>query len=187
MLTLSDLKTGTVFVMEGDPWQILETTFVKKAQSTGVLQVKIKNLKTGAVLSRSFKQADRFEEADVLRRKVKFIFAHRGNCTFSMAENPKERFELSEDNIGDDRFYLVPDTEISALELNGKIIAIELPPKVDLKVVEAPPSEKGNTAQGGKKPVKTETGLTVQAPFFINEGDVIRVNTKTGEYVERVK
>ncbi len=185
-LTLSDLKTGTVFIMEGDPWQVQDTTFVKKAQSTGILQVKIRNLKTGSVLSRSLKQADRFEEADVIHRKIKFVFSHRGRYAFAMAENPQKRFEFSEKEIRDDRFYLIPNSELLALEFNGEIIAIELPPKVDLRVTEAPPSEKGNTAQGGKKPVKVETGLTVQAPFFINEGDVIRVNTKTGEYVERV-
>lgn len=186
MLTIGELKVGTIFVIEGNPWKVLDTQFVKMAQSTGVLQAKIQNLKTGSVISRSFKQADKFEEADITRIKVKFIFSHRGKCVFSRIDNPSQRFELSEDQIGEDKFYLIPNAEFALLFFEDEIISLEVPPKVDLKVVEAPPAEKGNTAQGGRKPVQVETGLTVQAPFFIKEGDVIRVNTETGEYVERV-
>lgn len=186
MLTISDFKVGTIFIMEGDPWKVVDAHFVKMAQSTGVLQVKIKNLKTGVVISDTFKQADKFEEAEIMRVRAKFIYGHRGKYVFAEAANPSKRLEFVEEQIGDDRLYLAPNQEITALKFGEQIIAIELPPKVDLTVVEAPPSEKGDTATGGRKTVVCETGLKVSAPLFIKQGDVIRVNTKTGEYAERV-
>lgn len=187
MLGISDLKVGILFVMDGDPWKIQETQFVKMAQSTGVLQAKIKNLKTGAVLSRSFKQADRFQEAEIARIRAKFIYGHLGKFVFSEGDNPPRRFEFSGEQLGGDALYLVPNLELMALQFDSEILAIELPPKVDLTISEAPPAEKGDTATGGKKTVVAETGLKVQAPLFIAEGDVIRVNTQTGLYVERVE
>src|SRR3989338_5806204 len=141
MLTISELKGGTIFVMEGDPWKVLDTQFVKMGQSTGVLQAKMQNLKTGSVISRSFKQADKFEEADIARIKVRFVFSHRGKYVFSRTDNPSQRFELSEAQIGDDKFYLIANAELTLLLFEGEVISFELPPKVDLKVVEAPPAE----------------------------------------------
>ena len=186
MLGLSDLKVGTVFVLNGEPWQVLETQFVKMAQRTGHVQAKIRNLKTGAVLNRSFKQADRVEEADVENVKCMFVYAHRGRYVFTEIANTKNRFEFTEEQLGDDRYYLRPNLELVALRFDGQFMAIILPPKVDLKVVEAAPGVRGNTAQGATKTVKLESGLEVTVPLFIEQDEIIRVNTKSGEYVERV-
>lgn len=186
MLTLSDLKVGTFFVMDDDPWQILEAKFVKMAQRTGHLEAKIRNLKTGIVLTRSFKQADRFEEADLELVHVLFVYGHRGKYVFTYVDKSKERFELTQEKLGDVISYLVPNLPVDALRFDGNIIGITLPPKVDMKVTEATPWVKGDTATGGAKTVVTETGLRVRTPHFIEMGSRIRVNTKTGDYVERV-
>jgi len=187
MLSNFELRVGTTFVMDGAPWVVLEAQFVKKAQATGQMQARIRNLRTGNVLERSFKQADKFEEAEITKMPSSFIYAHREKYVFVERANPKNRFELSKQQIEDAKFYLVPHVEVTALLFNGEIMNVELPAKVDLTVVEAPPSEKGDTATGGKKAVAVETGLKVNTPLFIKQGDVIRVNTKTGEYVERAK
>ena len=186
MLGLNDLTNGTIFVMDEEPWQVLDTQFVKMAQRTGHLQAKIKNLKTGAVLNRSFKQADRFEEADLENVKCLFVFNHRGRYVFSEIAN-KNRFEFTEEQLGDNKFYLKPNLELIATRFDGNFIAINVPPKVDLKVVDAPPGVKGNTASGATKIVVCETGLKLTVPLFIEQDEIVRVSTKTGEYVERAK
>jgi elongation factor P len=173
--------------MEGDPWEVLDASFVKMAQRTGHVEAKIRNVRTGIVLTRSFKQSDAFEEADIERVKATFVYRHRGTSVFANALNPRERFELPDDQLGDASRYLVPKLLLDVIRFRGKVIGIILPPKVDLRVVEAPPWVRGNTATSGTKIVTTETGLKVRVPPFIEEGSVIRVNTKTGEYVERVE
>lgn len=187
MLSLNDLKPGTLFVMEGDPWNVIEAKFVKMAQSTGHLEIKIKNLRSGIVLNRSLKQSDRFQEADIEYQRAAFIYAHRGKYYFSFENNTKQRFELNENQLGENKFYITPGVKIEALKFNGEIIGIKLPVKVDLKVEQAPPWIKGNTASAGQKTVTTQTGLKVQVPPFIETGAVIKVNTSTGQYVERVQ
>ncbi|OHA47078.1 MAG: hypothetical protein A3A80_01495 [Candidatus Terrybacteria bacterium RIFCSPLOWO2_01_FULL_44_24] len=187
MLGHTDLTVGTVFVMDGDPWQVMETQFVKMAQRTGHVQAKIKNLRTGSMLSRAFKQADRFEEADLETIKSMFVFAHRGKYVFAEIANPKNRFEFTEEQVGDNKYYLKNNLEVGAMKFQGQFIGIIVPPKVDLKVTEAAPGVRGNSAQGGTKTVVCESGLELTTPLFIEEGDIIRVNTKTGEYVERAK
>ena len=187
MLGINELSPGTIFVMDEEPWQVLDTQFVKMAQRTGHLQAKIKNLRTGAVLNRSFKQADRFEEADLENVKCIFVFKHRDRYVFSEIANPKNRFEFTEEQLGENKFYLKPNLELTALRFDGNFIAINVPPKVDLKVVDAPPGVKGNTAQGATKIVVCETGLKLTVPLFIEQDEIVRVSTKTGEYVERAK
>lgn len=187
MLSLSDLKPGVFFVADGDPWQVLESTFVKMAQRTGHVEAKIRNLRTGNVLTRSFKQSDRVEEAEISRARVDFIYTHRNKYVFTFPEDIKKRFELDAEHLGDNRWYLVPELQVHALMFDDQILGIELPPKVDLKVTEATPWIKGDTASGGTKTVTVETGLTVKVPHFITQNSVVRVNTKTGEYVERVE
>src|SRR3989344_3817490 len=111
----------------------------------------------------------------------------KANFGFAKKNNPKNRFQLKEDSIADQAKFLKPNTEVLAFKFREKIINIELPVKIDYKVVEAPPSYKGDTATGGSKTVKLENSLQIQVPMFINEGDTIRVNTSTGEYVERAE
>ena len=187
MLGMNDLKIGTFFIIEGQPYEILFSQHLKMQQRRPVMQTKIKNLLTGKVIERNFQQSDYFEEADIEKKEVKFLYSHRNEFWFSELDDPSKRFKLGNDIIGEASKFLKPNTLISALLFNGEIINIELPVKMDFKVVEAPPSVRGNTAQGGTKQVKLETGAMVDVPLFINEGDIVRVNTQTGEYAERIE
>ena len=184
---MNDLKIGTFFIWEGQPFEVLHSQHLKMQQRRPVLQTKIKNLISGKIIERNFQQSDSFEEADIQKKEVKFLYSHRGEYWFSEADDPSKRFELDENIIGESSQFLKPDTLISALLFSDKIINIELPVKIDFKVIEAPPSLRGNTAQGGTKQVKIETGAQISAPLFIEKGDVIRINTQTGEYTERTE
>ena len=187
MLGMNDLRVGTFFILEGQPFEVLFSQHLKMQQRRPVMQTKIKNLITGKVIERNFQQSDYFEEADIQKKEVKFLYSHRDEFWLSEIDDPAKRFRLEENIIGEAGKFLKPSTLISALLFNDKIINIELPVKMDFKVIEAPPSSRGNTAQGGTKQVKIETGATVNVPLFIEEEDIIRVNTQTGEYTERVE
>ena len=185
-LGVNELKQKTFFIYEGQPYVVLETHHLKMQQRRPTVQVRMRNLINGKVLERNFAQSDVFEEADVERQKVKFMYSHRDQYWFTYETDPSKRFELGADILGDSVKFLKPNTVLEAILFEGKIISIELPIKMEFKVVEAPPSIKGNTAQGGLKQVKLETGISINVPLFINQDDIIRVNTETGEYVERV-
>ena len=186
MIGPNDLKPGTFFIFEGQPFEVLETHHLKMQQRRPVVQTKMRNLLNGKQYERNLAQSDTFEEADIQRQDVKFLYAHRDEFWFSEKDNPAKRFQLTTELLGDQTRFLKPNTELEAILFDGKIINIELPVKMDFKVVEAPPAIRGNTAQGGVKSVKLETGAMINVPLFVNEGDVIRVNTQSGEYAERV-
>lgn len=186
-LNVNDLKPKVFFVFENQPYVVLETHHLKMQQRRPVVQTKMRNLINGKILERNFAQSDVFEEADISRQKVKFLYAHREQYWFVNESDPSKRFELGEDILGDSTKFLKPSTILDAISFNEKIINVELPVKMDFKVIEAPPAVRGNTAQGGVKQVKIETGALINVPLFINQGDVIRINTETGEYTERVE
>jgi len=186
MINYNDLKPGVIFVLDGQPYQVMEFSFVRMQQRKPVAQTKIKNLINGKTMSRNFQHTDSFEEANIEYRDVKFLYANRGKFIFCEMNDPSKRFEISEEQIGHIGPYLKPNSPIEIVEFEGKIINVNLPVKMDFKVIEAPPSIKGNTAQGGFKAVKIETGAMIDVPLFIEPGDVIRINTDTGEYTERV-
>lgn len=186
MLSFNDLKSGVCFILASEPYEVLESRHVKMAQGRPVMQTKVRNLASGKVFQRTFHQADSFEEADLQKISAKFIYSHRGQYWFSETSNPSKRFSLTEEQIGQGAQFLKPNLGIDTVMFDDKVINVNLPIKIDLKIKAAPPGEKGNTAQGGTKPATLETGAKVNVPLFVNEGDVIRVNTQTQEYVERV-
>ena len=185
-LSVNELKPKTFFIFEGQPWVILESHHLKMQQRRPVVQTRMKNLLNGKIVERNFAQSDIFEEADIKREEVKFLYNHRDEYWFSKKDDPSKRFLLDEEILGDATKYLKNNLIVGAILFNDRIINIELPVKMDFKVVEAPPAIRGDTAQGGVKQVVIETGATVNTPLFVEEGDVIRVNTETGQYVERV-
>lgn len=185
-LGVNELKPKTYFIYEGQPYMVLETHHLKMQQRRPVVQTRMRNLMNNKVLERNFAQSDVFEEADVKKQPVKFLYAHRNQYWFSSPTDPSKRFELSEELLGDAVRFLKPNTILDSVSFNDNVISIELPVKMEFKVVEAPPAIRGDTAQGGVKQVKIDTGAQINAPLFIGEGDVIRINTETGEYVERV-
>ena len=186
-LGYNDLRKGVVFDIDGAPYEVTEYAFVRMQQRKAVAQVKMKNLITGKVLSRNFHQSESFEEADMERQVIKFLYQNRGEYWFSEKNDASKRFSIAKDAVGTNGHFLKPNTEVTAISFNGKIINVELPIKVDLLVKETPPGERGNTAQGAMKMAELETGVKISVPLFVNTGDVIRVNTATGEYAERVE
>ena len=187
MLSYTDLKKGVIFVLDGEPYQVLDSNFMRMQQRKAVMQTKIRNLVSGKVIDRNWQASDEFEEADILKKEALFIYASHGEYWFHEPGNLKNRFSFKEDALGEKRHYLKSQTTITTLWFNGKIMSVELPIKMDFEVIEAPPAIKGATAAGGTKPTMIEGGAKVNVPLFINTGDVIRINTETGEYVERVE
>ena len=186
MLSYTGLTKGTTFILDGEPYEALEYKFLRMQQRKPVVQTKIKNLITGKTISRNFHQNETFEEAEIEKEELNFIYSHRGEYWFNKKNNPKQRFSLAEKIIGESAKFLKPNTVVTAYKFKGAILNIVLPIKMDYKVAEAPPAIRGNTAQGGAKQIILENGLKIQAPLFIEEGNVVRINTETGEYVERV-
>ncbi|MFH1192806.1 MAG: elongation factor P [Candidatus Jorgensenbacteria bacterium] len=193
MLYYNELKVGAIFTKNDDPnpYEVLEYAFIRMQQSKPVTQLKIKNLLTGKVQNYAAHQNESFYEVEIERQKVNFIYRNKGEYWFHEAGKPGNRFSLADEVMGNTGQYLKANAEVTAFKFsaNGgeKIINVELPVKVDLKVKEAPPAIRGDTAQGGTKSVTLETGAKANVPLFINEGDVVRINTATGEYVERME
>ena len=187
MLSYSELKPGVLIILDGQPIEVLESQFLRMQQRQPVMKTKLKNLISGKIVERSFQPSDQLEEAEIERLPVKFLYSHRDEFWFCELDNPKNRFLLKSEAIGERDKFLKPNLEISAVKFGDKIISIELPIKIDYKVVEAPPAIRGDTAQGGTKIVVLETGAKISAPLFINEGDIIKVNTQTATYVERAE
>lgn len=166
---------------------MLETAHLHMGRGGSSVQTKIKNIKTKQVLSRNFKSADMFAEADVEKRTLKFLYAHRGEYVFVEPTKSANRISVKEELVGDSRRWLKPNIELTGIFFDGSLLILQLPIKIDFAVTEAPPGLQGDRSQAGTKHVTLETGAAVQVPLFINTGDVIRVNTESGEYVERVK
>jgi elongation factor P len=186
MLSYTDLTPGTMFILDGDPYEVLDYKFVRMQQRKPVVQTKIKNLSSGKILSRTFQPSDTFKEAEIMREELKFVYSHRGEYVFQHPDNPKDRFPLSENLLGEYAKFLKPSLVVTAYKFGEQIINIKLPIKIDYEVKEAPPSVKGDTAQGGTKTVALEGGFEINVPLFINVGDIVRVNTESGLYTERV-
>ena len=186
-LGVNELKQKTFFIYEGQPYVVLATHHLKMQQRRPTVQTKMRNLINGKILERNFAQSDVFEEADIERQKVKFLYNHKDQYWFSYEDESSKRFLLTEELIGEATKFLKANTVLDAIEYNGVIINIELPVKMEFKVLEAPPAIRGDTAQGGVKQVKIETGAYLNVPLFINQDDIIRINTETGQYVERVE
>jgi elongation factor P len=186
MLTHTDLKKGVQFIYEDQPWEVLEAQLLKMAQRRPVIQSKIKNLINGKVQQINFQQGDTFKEADLEKKEIKFIYQSRGQYFFCEPKDPSKRFSFTEEQIGSQAKFLKPNENVTGIVFNEEIINFKLPIKVQLKIKESAPGVKGNTAQGGTKEAKLESGAVIQVPLFIDEGDVIEVNTETETYVKRV-
>lgn len=187
MLEYNAITPKKVIVHDGEPYVVVSSHVFRKQQRKPVNQTKLKNLITGKVIEHSFHQSEKADEADIEKKNVTYLFNNKGEWWFYEGNDRGKRFSVSSELVGDAGKFLKENTGASALLFNNEIFAFELPIKVDLKVVDAPPAVKGNTAQGVTKQVVLETGAEVNVPIFIGEGDVIRVNTETGEYVERAK
>ncbi|MFA5087153.1 MAG: elongation factor P [Candidatus Paceibacterota bacterium] len=185
MLSYSELNKGKIVIVNDQPYEIIEAENTFKGRGHSYLQMKMRNVVSGAVISKSAQPRDAFEEADIEKSEAKFIFQNKGKYTFSEIDNPSKRFDLDEEKIGGAAKFLKTNEIVTTILFNGKIINVTLPIKVKLKVTEVPPGVKGDRAQAGNKTVTLETGAKIAAPLFINEGDIIEVNTESGEYTRR--
>jgi elongation factor P len=192
MLEYNEITERKYIVFEGEPYEVIDSHVFRKQQRKPVNAVKMRNMLTGRIVEHSFHVSDKAEEADISKREVKYLYTNKGEFWFCESGNPSKRFDLPSSIIGETASkFLRPDTVVDALIYDdgsddGKIIGLKLPIKMDLKVTEAHPATKGNTAQGASKMVKVETGAEVLVPMFIKEGDIIRINTETGQYTDRV-
>jgi elongation factor P len=186
MISINEIKVGKKIVFEGAPYSVLFVQHSKMGRAGAVLRTKLKNLKTGTILNKTFQGADKVEEAEIDKKNIQYLY---GDADFFHFMNSKnyEQLDFSREAIGDCHKFLIEGVQVDAVYFNDQPINIELPIKMDFKVTEAPPSIRGNTANGGTKQVTIETGLKINTPLFIEEGDVIKINTETGEYVERAK
>ncbi|MDA1334969.1 MAG: elongation factor P [bacterium] len=187
MLSYSELRAGIIFVLDGEPYKVLEYNFLRKQQRKPVAQTKIKSLKTGKVANKTFHQNESFEEAIIEKKPAKYLYSGKGEYWFHKAGSPKDRFKLEEDAVSDVAKWLKPNMEVEMDLFDDKIIGIEVPIKMEFKVIEAPPNVKGDSSTGGNKEVVIETGAKVTVPMFINQDDIIRINTTTGLYAERAE
>jgi elongation factor P len=186
MLSYTDLKKGVLFVRDGKPYEVVESSFSRMQQRKAVVQARIRDLTNGKVVDLTLQPSDYFEEADVAKRPLMFLYRHRDDFVFAEPGKPQQRSTLTKEKVGDAARWLKPNTEITAVFFNDILLTFTVPIKMDLRVTEAPPGIQGDRSQGGTKSVTLETGAVIQAPLFINTDDIIRVNTETGDYVERV-
>lgn len=173
-------------IMDDDPYIVLTSSISKKDRQKASNAVKMKNLRTGGVVDRTFHQADVLEEADIEKAKVKFLYENRGELWFCSPSDPSDRFNLGSDVVGDLADYVTSNTIVDAVLFDEEIMSIITPVKVELKVTEASDAVKGNTSSSATKEVTLETGFLVQVPQFINKDDIVAINTESGLYSERV-
>lgn len=190
MLEYNEVRERKIILWEGEPYEVLHSHVFRKQQRKPVNATKLKNLITGRVAEVSFASSDKVEEADISTRPAKFLYKNKGEIWFCDPKDPSKRFTLKEEIVGDRIKFVKGNTEIELIvftdeEEEEHVIGVKLPIKVELKVTEAPPNVKGSTVTGGTKVVTLETGATINVPLFIETGESIRINTETGEYVER--
>lgn len=186
MLAYNEVKPGVAVLVDGEPYLCTWNNIMKKQQRRPVNQTKLRHLIKGNSIEYSFQQSDKLEEAEIETRPAVFIYSRNGEWFFHKVGDKSERFSVTDERMEGSGRFLKSNTQVDTLWFDGKLFRVKLPIKMELKVTEAPPDLRGNTAQGGSKVVKLETGATLTVPMFVKQGDVIRVNTETGEYVERV-
>jgi elongation factor P len=183
MLKHSDLKPKVKFILNGEPWEVIDSTFIFKGRGSSTLQAKIKNLINGKVVTKTFHQNDKFEEAEIEKEKVRFLYSKNKKYYFQLNE---KIFEIDESVLGNKALFIKKGDEVQGIFFEDRLIGIELPLKIQFKVISSPPGLRRGREQPGTKPVTIETGAIINVPLFINEGDIIEINTETGEYVKRL-
>ena len=185
MISVNDLRTGLTLELDNGLWSVVEFLHVKPGKGAAFVRTKLKNVETGNVVEKTFRAGEKVAKATLDKRDMQYLYKEGTDFVMMDTEN-SEQMSVTEAQIGDGVKYLKENMNVSILMYQGKIIGLDIPNHVELEVVDTPPSEKGNTAQGGTKPAKLETGAVVNVPFFISNGDKIRVDTRTNEYLDRV-
>lgn len=185
MIETGDIKKGTTLEIDGTLYQVLEVTHLKLGRGTAQVRMRLRDIRAGHIIERTVQAGTRFPRARVERRPAQYLYAD-GDLYYFMNTETYDQFPLNAEALGDALSYLKENATCDLLMYGDEAVGIELPAAVELTVTETEPWVKGDTAQGGTKPAKLETGITVQVPLFIGVGDVVKVDTRTGEYLERV-
>lgn len=182
----NEFKSGVKILLDGDPYVILENEYVKPGKGQAFNRVRIRNLKSGRTLERNFRSGDSVEAADVVETEMQYLY-NDGAFWHFMVPDTFEQFTAGKEAMGDAAMWLKDGTTCNVMLWNGEPLVVNAPAHVELKIVETDPGVRGDTATGGQKPAKLETGAMVRVPLFISEGEVIRVDTRTGAYLSRGK
>lgn len=186
MISSNDFKTGLTIVFNGDPWQVVDFQHVKPGKGAAFVRSKLKNLKTGATRENTFRAGEKMEEADVHRNDMQYLYQDGESYVF-MDNSTYEQLELHQDHLNERvKKYMKEGLEYAMLFYNGEVIGCDPPNFVQMEVTYTEPGLKGDTATGGTKPATIESGATIQVPLFVNIGDVLKVDTRSDSYLERV-
>ena len=185
MISTGELRKGVAIELDGELWQILDYQHIKMGRGSAQVKIKLRNIRRGQTVERSFQAGEKWPRAQLDRRPVQFLYRDGDDFHFMETES-YEQFHLTVDQLDDAVNYLKDSMLLDRTSYEGETIGVELPVTVDLRVVETEPGFAGDTQSGARKPAKLETGLTIQVPIFVDEGDTIRVDTRTGEYQTRL-
>jgi elongation factor P len=185
MISTGDLRKGIAIELDGELWQILDYHHIKMGRGSAQVRIKLRNVKRGQTVERSFQAGEKWPRAILEKRPVQFLYQDGADYHFMETET-YEQFQLTAEQLGDVTSYLIEGMTLDRTSYQGETIGVELPVSVELKVIETEPGFAGDTQSGARKPATTASGLVVQVPIFVNEGDTIRVDTRTGDYLTRV-
>ena len=185
-VSTADFRKGLKIELEGEPYTIVDFLHVKPGKGGAFVRTKLKSLATGNVIDKTFRSGEKVQSPALDERNMQYLY-REGERYHFMDSETYEEFTLTQDQLGEHKAFLGENIEVKVLFHNEQAIGVELPIFVELKIVRTEPGVRGNTASGGSKPANLETGAVIQVPLFLNEGDVIKVDTRTGEYIERVK
>lgn len=185
MVTAGDFRNGVTFDMDGSVMQVIEFQHVKPGKGAAFVRTKLRNVITGAVIEKTFNPTDKYPPAHIERREMEYLYSD-GELYYFMDNETYEQTPLNADILGDGFKFVKENTTCKILSYQGNVFGVEPPMFMELTVTEAEPGVKGDTATGATKPVTLETGVQIKVPLFVNEGDVVKVDTRTGEYLERV-
>lgn len=182
----SDIKKGVKMMWDGQPYVVVDFQFVKPGKGQAFTRTKMKNLLTGNVLDRNIRSGDKLEPADVEERSMQYIYPEGDSYVF-MNANSGEQVSVPAEALGDSKDFLIDGLEVGVVIYNGNPINVNLPPHITVEIVQSEPGVKGDTASNVTKPATISTGATINVPLFVGEGEWVRVDTRTGDYIERVK
>lgn len=185
MITAGDFRNGVTFELDGQVFQVVEFQHVKPGKGAAFVRTKLKNVITSATIERTFSPTDKMPKAQIDRKEMQYLYRD-GNLHYFMDMETYEQLPLDEEKLGGALDYMKENMMVKVLSFKGNVFGVEPPTFVELKVIETDPGFKGDTATNTTKPAKVETGALIKVPLFVNEGDVIRVDTRTGEYMERL-
>lgn len=184
MISVNDFKTGLTIEVDGGIWRVVDFQHVKPGKGAAFVRSKLKNLRTGAVQEKTFRVGEKVAKAQIDNKKMQYLYDDGDNYVF-MDMQSYEQIEMPKQQVAEEMLYVLENTELTVIMYGNEVLGVDLPNTVTLEVAETEPNIKGDTSSGGSKPAVMETGLTVNVPFFVNQGDKLIVNTQDGSYVSR--